>query len=106
MIAVRRFVTADNADLLAGTDLDNVPVNTRMLIYAASTQIDTTLTLTVPGIQAPLNADPLLIRAGPELRQDQDLVVAFQVAQNGHVVIAVDVVTAATVVILVIAPDA
>jgi len=106
MIAVRRFLTADNTDLLAGTDLDNVPVDTRMLIYAASTQIDTTVTLTVPGIQAPLNANPLLIRAGPELRQDEDLVTAFTVAQNGHVVVAIDVVTAATVVVLVVAPDA
>ena len=106
MIAVRRFLTADNTDLLAGTDLDNVPVATRMLVYGASTQIDTTMTLTVPGSQAPLIANPLVIRAGPELRQDEDLVVAFTVAQNGHVVINIDVVTAATVVILIVAPDA
>jgi len=106
MIAVRRFLTADDTDLLAGTDLDNVPVGTNMFIYGASTQIDTTMTLTVPGIQAPLNANPLVVRAGPELRQDEDLLVAFFVDQNGHVVVAIDVVTAATVVILVVAPDA
>ncbi len=106
MIAVQVFATADNADVLAGTDLDNMPLETDLLIFGASTQNDTTLTLTVPGLQAPLNAFPLKLRAGPEIRQNEDMVTAFRVAQNGHVVVNLDVVTAATVVLLFIAPDA
>ncbi len=106
MIAVRRFITADNVDLLAGTDLDNVPVDTRMLIYAAATQNDHTLTLTVPAIQSPLRANPVTLRANAEIRLNEDLVTAFTVKQNGHVVVNCDVVTAGTLGVLVIAPDA
>lgn len=106
MIAITRYLTADNADVLAGTDLAAMPRESLLLVYGASTQLDSTLTLTVPGEQAPRNADPLVIRAGPEIRQDQDLLTSFVVQENGRIVANLDIVTAATVALLFVAPNA
>jgi len=96
----------DNSDVLNGTDLEAVPFGGMMAIYAASTQIDGTVTITTPsssGVGAPLRAGIVAIRAGPELRKDEDVPLAvFPVKQGDHVTINYDEVTAGTAIMSVV----
>ena len=96
MISVNRFITADDTDALAGTDLANIPGPGQLDLFLASTQNDTVFSFTGPG------AEPLarLIRVGqrtngqPALSDD---VPYSMPVDTGHYVLNIDIVTAATV---------
>jgi len=96
----------DNADVLSGSDLENAPFSGMMAVYAASTQSDGTLTITTPsaqGIGAPLRAGNLPLRAGPELRKDEDVPLAiFPVSKGDSVTLNYDEVTAGSAVLAVV----
>jgi len=99
-VDVDQVLAADDADVLAGTDLDQIPNNGVLVILGASTQQDTTMTITLPGvsgIQAPMRTIPLTMRANAEIRQDSDPQLVLPIRQGGHATLNVDVVTAATV---------
>jgi hypothetical protein len=99
-------ITATNTDLLAGSDLEAVPFSGTMALYGASTVGDGTVTVTTPsqaGVGAPLRAGNVPLRAGPELRKDEDLPMAiFPVQKGDQVTINYTEVTAATVVFCVV----
>ena len=97
MITVRTFMTADNTDVLDGTDLDSMPGGGLLVIRAASTQNDTLLTITAPNQEAPIRARAMILRANAEIRLNEDEPYVVGMMQGGHAVIAIDVVTAATV---------
>lgn len=107
---VRYFAeTADDTDLLAGSDLEAAPYNGMMAIFAASTQVDGTLTVTTPsaaGIGAPVRTGIIPIRAGPELRINEDAPMArFPVNKGDQVTINYDEITAATAIFAVVLAD-
>jgi len=106
------FGTADNTDVLAGTDLAEVPFAGMMIIYGAATQNDHTLTVTAPsiggsmGVGAPLRAGPLKLRANAEIRSDEDPPMAtFPISEGQSATLNLDVVTAGTFSVLVILTD-
>ena len=96
-IVVEVVLTADNADLLAGSDLESIPQGGVLTVYGASTQADTTITVTGPNMQAVVRAMPLTLRASSEIRQDSDVPFVVPVARAGKYIVNIDVVTAATV---------
>lgn len=95
-IVVEVVLTADNADLLAGSDLESIPRGGVLTIYGASTQDDTTITVTGPNMQAVVRAMPLTLRAAAEIRQDSDVPFVVPVLRAGKYIVNIDVVTAAT----------
>jgi len=100
MRQVYRLIAADNADVLAGTDLDPIPATaTRAIIYAASTQADTILTVQTPEMPV-ARAILLPLRANAELRMDEDGGMIVPV-MGGKLIISVDIVTGASVAVLV-----
>lgn len=96
MIAVEVTGTADATDALDGTDLQTIPGPGGLTIFVASTQLDTLLTITGPGSEPVVRNRPMLLRAGPEIRQDEDVAYMIPVVQGGRYIINVDVTTAAT----------
>lgn len=96
MIVVEVVGTADDTDLLAGTDLANIPTFGVLAVYAASTQNDTTITITGPGGEPVVRGQPMTLRANGEIRQEADPTYPMAATQGGHYVVAIDVVTAAT----------
>lgn len=96
MITVDVVGSADNVDVLSGSDLANIPSLGGLSIFAASTQQDTLITITGPGSEPVTRSIPITLRANAEIRQDEDVKYQLPVTQGGRYVINVDVVTAAT----------
>lgn len=97
MILVEVVTTADNTDILSNSDLANIPEGGGLTVFASSTQNDTLLTITGPGSEPVVRDQAILLRANAEIRQNEDPHFEVAVSQGGRYVIAVDVVTAATV---------
>lgn len=102
MIVETQFLAATDTDVLAGTRLDSIPSDGAITVYAASTQIDGTLTLAPPGQETVLRAQPIILRAGPEIRTDEDVGFQVFVPQGGHPLVAYTEVTAASMVIQIV----
>jgi len=96
IITVEQTLTVDNADFLAGTQLDQPAVPGVYTVWAASTVGDTELSMTLGGRQI-TNAAIVTLRANSEIRENEDT--NFQVLSRtgGRPVININVVTAATV---------
>lgn len=97
MIVVDTVLTADNTDVLGGTDLANIPAAGGLQVFASSTQQDTTITITGPGSEPVVRTRPVTLRANAEIRENEDVGYEVPVVQGGRYVINIDVVTAATV---------
>lgn len=96
MIVVNRTLTADDTDALNGTDLANIPGDGQLDVFIASTQVDTVFTLTGPGTEPVARLIRVQQRTNgvPSLQDD----VPYSIpVTNGHYVLNVDIVTAATV---------
>lgn len=96
MITVEQTLTADNADFLAGTQLDQPGVPGVYTIWGASTQGDTTITVTLGG-RTITNAAVLTLRANSEIRENEDTFFQMLSMTGGRPVININVVTAAVV---------
>ncbi len=96
IITVEGTLTADNADFLAGTQLDQPGVAGVYSVWGASTVGDTTVTITLGG-QTITNAAVLILRANSEIREADDTFYQMISRTGGRPVINVDVVTAAVV---------
>jgi len=96
MVTVESTLTADNADFLAGTQLDQPGVPGVYTIWGASTVGDTTVSITLGG-RTITNAAALVLRANSEIRENEDTFFQMASATGGRPVININVVTAATV---------
>ena len=95
-ITVESTVVADNADFLAGTQLDQPGVPGVYTIWGCSTVGDTTISITLGG-RTITNAAVLTLRANSEIRENEDTFFQMLSATGGRPVINIDVVTAAVV---------
>jgi len=96
IITVESTITGDNADFLAGTQLDQPGVPGVYTIWGASTVGDTTVSITLGG-QTITNAAVLTLRANSEIRENEDTFFQMLSATGGRPVINVNIVTAAVV---------
>jgi len=96
MITVESTLTADNADFLAGTQLDQPGVPGVYTIWGASTVGDTELSITLGG-RTITNAAIITLRANSEVRENEDTFFQMLSATGGRPVININVVTAAVV---------
>ena len=95
MIQVTGIVTADNANVLSGTDLQSAPGAGVVILWIASSQSDTRITFTAPPRVASRNITPHIRTNGVPLCSD-DSPVAVAVTGGEQIAVQVDVVTAAT----------
>lgn len=98
-ITVRQVMTADNADVLNGTDLENIPGGGFLFVASASSQNDTLMSITGRGFEIPFREQALPLRSGGQPLEDDDPI-SILIPEGGKVIINVDVVTAATAVVV------
>jgi len=96
MVTVESTVAADNADFLAGTQLDQPGVAGVYTVWGASTVGDTQLSITLGG-RTMTNAAILVLRANSEIRENEDTFFQMLSQTGGRPVININVVTAAVV---------
>lgn len=96
MITVERTLAADNADFLAGTQLDQPGVPGVYTVWAASTVGDTEISLTLGG-RTITNEAIVTLRANSEIRENEDVFFQAISQTGGRPVININVVTAAVV---------
>ena len=96
MISVERTLTADNADFLAGTQLDQPGVPGVYTTWAASTVGDTEITVTLGG-RTLVQAATVTLRANSEIRENEDTFFQMLSVTGGRPLININVVTAAVV---------
>jgi len=96
IVTVESTLTADNADFLAGTQLDQPGVPGVYTIWAASTVGDTQISITLGG-RTMTNAAIVTLRANSEIRENEDTNFQMLSQTGGRPVININVVTAAVV---------
>jgi len=96
ILTVERTLTGDNADFLAGTQLDQPGTPGVYTVWAASTVGDTEVTITLGG-QRITDAAIVTLRANSEIRENEDTFFQMVSATGGRPVININVVTAAVV---------
>jgi len=96
IVTDEQTITADDTDLLAGTQLDQPGVPGVYTIWAASTVGDTLLSITMGG-RTIINNGVVILRANSEIRENEDNFYQMLSRTGGRPVINVNIVTAATV---------
>jgi len=96
MITVESTLAADNADFLAGTQLDQPGVPGVYTIWGASTVGDTEISITLGG-RTLVSAAILVLRANSEIRETEDTFFQMLSVTGGRPLININVVTAAIV---------
>jgi len=96
MITVESTLTADNADFLAGTQLDQPGVPGVYTIWVASTVGDTEISITLGG-RTITSAAICTLRANSEIRENDDTFFQMLSRAAGRPIININVVTAAVV---------
>jgi len=96
IVTVESTVAADNADFLAGTQLDQPGVPGVYTIWGCSTVGDTQISITLGG-RTMTNAAILVLRANSEIRENEDTFFQMLSQTGGRPVININVVTAAVV---------
>lgn len=101
MIVYNEYATADDPNVLSGTDLQTAPSPGIVKVYVASTQMDTTMTFTVPPRVVARNI-PVNVKTVANVDLSTDI--PYIVAVNGgeQLILAIDEVTAATIAISVL----
>ncbi len=94
-IIVVRDLTADNADVLAGTDLENIPGIGNLDVFVVSDQADTLVTITAPGQATPVRAQAAIVKTVANIDVTSDIPISLDVF-GGKYIIAIDEQTAAT----------
>jgi len=96
IITVEESIAGDDTDFLAGTQLDQPGVPGVYTIWGASTQGDTTITITLGG-RTVTNAALLVLRLNSEIRENDDTFFQILSMTGGRPTINVNIVTAAIV---------
>lgn len=96
MITVETTLTADNADFLAGTQLDQPGVPGVYTIWGASTVGDTEISVSLGG-RTLVSAAQLPLRANSEIRELEDGFYQMLSRTGGRPVVNINVITAGTV---------
>jgi len=96
MITVENTLTTDNADFLAGTQLDQPGVAGVYTIWGASTLGDTQISITLGG-RTITSAAILVLRANSEIRENEDTFFQMLSMTGGRPVININIITAAVV---------
>lgn len=96
IITVESILGGDNADFLAGTQLDQPGVPGVYTIWGASTVGDTEISITLGG-RTMTNGAILVLRANSEIRENEDTFFQMLSQTGGRPVINVNVVTMAAV---------
>jgi len=96
IVTVESTVAADNADFLAGTQLDQPGVPGVYTIWGASTVGNTQISITLGG-RTMTNGAILILRANSEIRENEDTFFQMLSVTGGRPVININVVTAAVV---------
>lgn len=96
MITDEQVLTATNADVLAGTQLDQPGVPGVYTVWLASTVGDTTVTITLGG-RTVVNGAVVTLRANSEIRENEDVFFQMLSRTGGRPVISVIEVTAASI---------
>lgn len=96
MITDEQSLSADNTDVLSGTQLDQPGVPGVYTIWAASTQGDTRITISLGGRRI-VDGGIVILRANSEIRENEDAFYQMLSQAAGRPVINVDIVTAAVV---------
>ena len=96
IITVEATLAADNADFLAGTQLDQPGVPGVYTIWAASTVGDTEITITLGG-RTLTSAAIVTLRANSEIRENEDTFFQMLSRTGGRPVININVITSAVV---------
>lgn len=96
VITVEATVAADNADFLAGTQLDQPGVPGVYTVWVVSTQGDTLVTISLGG-RTLVNAATAILRANSEIRENEDTFFQMLSRTGGRPVININIVTAAVV---------
>jgi len=104
MIEIIKQLSADNVDVLAGTDLENIPGYGQLDIFACSSQADTTITVRKPGGETVLPTQLLQQKTNAVISLQDDLPTSIP-CEGGRYVIAVDITTAASVNVVVVFRD-
>lgn len=96
MITDEQVLTATNADVLAGTQLDQPGVPGVYTVWVASTVGDSTVTISLGG-RTLVNAAVAVLRANSEIRENEDPFFQILSRTGGRPVINVVEVTAASI---------
>jgi len=96
IVTVESVISVDNADFLAGTQLDQPGVPGVYTIWGASTLGDTQISITLGG-RTLTNAAILVLRANSEIRENEDTFFQMLSQTGGRPIINVNIVTAAVV---------
>jgi len=96
MITDEQVLTATNADVLAGTQLDQPGVPGVYTVWLASTVGDSSVTITLGG-RTVVNGAIITLRANSEIRENEDVFFQMLSRTGGRPVIAVIEVTAASI---------
>ena len=96
IITVESTLTADNADFLAGTLLDQPGVPGVYTIWGVSTVGDTEMSISLGG-RTLASAAILTLRANSEIRENEDTFFQMLSRTGGRPVININVITAAVV---------
>lgn len=101
MIQVYKTFTSDNLDALSGTDLDPIPAGLRVaVVYVASTQTDTVVTCQAPNETTARKVQvPQTTTGSPDMASTPGIIIPL--TAGGKLVIDIDIVTGATVGLLV-----
>lgn len=105
MIVVQRVISADNTDVLSGTDLAQIPGNGQLDLYIASSQADTVFSISGPANEPLVRLQTAVLRTNGVPSLQDDVPLSLLAIQGGKYVINVDVVTAASVGIVAIFRD-
>lgn len=96
IITDEQVLTATNADVLAGTQLDQPGTPGVYTVWVASTVGDSTITINLGG-RTIVNAAVITLRANSEIRENEDTFFQVLSRTGGRPVINIIEVTAATI---------